>query len=285
LVVPGATEPVTWSISDGALPAGLALGSSMTDTVEISGVPTATGYATFKIKAVDADARVEEKEFTIGIGTVKTLLHFNGTHGSTTFTDETGRVWTRGGNTIISTTQSKFGGASAFFDGGADYINTPYTADWNFNAGDWALDFYAYMTSASGGSLFGTMFSKRASGADCDLIIYNAGQTLNVKYGDSGGSNKNMACGEFLLNTLYRVTVGRKDSKLYCAVDGQIRNSVTIVGSMLNRSLPPEMGKSQGFGDSYFKGYIDEFKLITGATLFVDDQPGYLEAESDYPVP
>jgi hypothetical protein len=64
-----------------------------------------------------------------------------------------------------------------------------------------------------------------------------------------------------------------------------IRNSITISGSLLNRSLAPELGKSQSYTDSYFKGYIDEFKLITGAALFADDQPGYLEAQSDYPVP
>lgn len=37
------------------------------------------------------------------------LLHMNGTDASTTFTDESGKTWTAGGNAQIDTAQSKFG--------------------------------------------------------------------------------------------------------------------------------------------------------------------------------
>lgn len=45
------TEPITWSISNGSLPAGLSLNK---DTGEISGTPTAAGSYTFTIKAENA---------------------------------------------------------------------------------------------------------------------------------------------------------------------------------------------------------------------------------------
>ena len=45
------------------------------------------------------------------------LLHMNGVDNSTTFTDESGKSWTANGDAQISTSQSKFGGASGLFDG------------------------------------------------------------------------------------------------------------------------------------------------------------------------
>src|SRR5689334_6463249 len=42
----------------------------------------------------------------------KALLHFNGSDGSTTFTDESGKTWSVNGDAQIDTAQSEFGGAS-----------------------------------------------------------------------------------------------------------------------------------------------------------------------------
>jgi len=53
---------------------------------------------------------------------VSLLLNGNGTNGSTTFTDSSvnNHTITRNGNAQISTTQSKFGGSSMYFDGNGD---------------------------------------------------------------------------------------------------------------------------------------------------------------------
>ena len=54
----------------------------------------------------------------------KLLLNGNGTNGSTTFTDSSNssHTVTASGNAQISTTQSKFGGSSMYFDGSGDYL-------------------------------------------------------------------------------------------------------------------------------------------------------------------
>jgi hypothetical protein len=58
---------------------------------------------------------------------VSLLLHMDGSNGSTTFPDSSsnGLTVTRYGNAQISTAQSKFGGASAYFDGAGDYLELP----------------------------------------------------------------------------------------------------------------------------------------------------------------
>lgn len=55
----------------------------------------------------------------------KSLLHFDGTDASTTFTDESGRTWTAHGNAQLDTAQKKFGTASLISTGVGDYIETP----------------------------------------------------------------------------------------------------------------------------------------------------------------
>lgn len=58
---------------------------------------------------------------------VQLLLHCDGADGSTAFSDSSSNAFaiTVGGNAQIDTAQSKFGGASALFDGTTDFINLP----------------------------------------------------------------------------------------------------------------------------------------------------------------
>jgi hypothetical protein len=50
----GGVPPLTWAVASGALPAGLSLGSSTNDTVNIVGKPTANGVSTFTLSLTDA---------------------------------------------------------------------------------------------------------------------------------------------------------------------------------------------------------------------------------------
>lgn len=71
---------------------------------------------------------------------VSALLHFDGADGSTTLTDQTGKVWTPVGQAQIDTDQSKFGGASLRVDGAGDYATTPNSAAFDFGAGDFTVE-------------------------------------------------------------------------------------------------------------------------------------------------
>jgi len=50
----GGVPPLTWALASGSLPTGLVLGSSTTDTVNITGKATAAGNSTFTISVTDA---------------------------------------------------------------------------------------------------------------------------------------------------------------------------------------------------------------------------------------
>jgi len=50
----GGVPPLAWTIASGSLPVGLSLASSTTDTVNITGKPTAAGNSTFTVTVTDA---------------------------------------------------------------------------------------------------------------------------------------------------------------------------------------------------------------------------------------
>ncbi len=77
------------------------------------------------------------------------LLHLDGADGSTTFTDEKGHTWTAHGNAQIDTALSKFGGASALFDGTGDWIDTPDAADWYLGSNDFTIEMWFYLLSGA----------------------------------------------------------------------------------------------------------------------------------------
>jgi hypothetical protein len=102
------------------------------------------------------------------------LLHFNGSNGSNIFTDESGKVWTAFGNAQITTTQSKFGGASGNFDGSGDYLRTPYTSDFDLSGGDFTIDTWFNTNSFAA---YQNLISKDTWGSNFD---WNIGITSNT---------------------------------------------------------------------------------------------------------
>ncbi|GEM_PF-2479389 len=62
LAASGGTAPFTWSITSGALPAGLALNSS---TGVISGIPTTAGTSNFTVRVTDANSAFDDQALSI----------------------------------------------------------------------------------------------------------------------------------------------------------------------------------------------------------------------------
>ncbi len=109
LAATGGTTPYNWSVSAGALPAGLALSTTGT----ISGTPTASGSFSFTVKVTDSTTPTAEtatQSLTLAIGTVATPVQI------TTSSVSSGRV-----GTAYSTTLEATGGT------------TPYS--WSVSAG------------------------------------------------------------------------------------------------------------------------------------------------------
>lgn len=69
----GGSSPFTWSISSGTLPAGITMGSSTTNSVGISGMPTGPGSSPVTFKIVDATGVSASQTLTITVNPPPTL--------------------------------------------------------------------------------------------------------------------------------------------------------------------------------------------------------------------
>ncbi len=59
------SRPVRWQVTHGALPPGLSLEPSQTDTIVLAGTPTRAGTYRFRIEGTDAQGRADSIEYTV----------------------------------------------------------------------------------------------------------------------------------------------------------------------------------------------------------------------------
>lgn len=194
------------------------------------------------------------------------MLHGNGSDGSTTITDETGKAWTARGNAQIDTAQSVFGGASILFDGTGDSVDTPDHADWQLDGGsnsnEWTIDFRVRYNGAPAG--IKGLVEQRSNSSNFWAIFNNFGNlTFQVK---SAGTDIVFISNAWSPSsvTWYHVAVVKQGTTGYkFFIDG------TQIGStQTDTSTIPDFGAVLSIGTqdaaNYMNGWMDEFRLSKG---------------------
>lgn len=115
------------------------------------------------------------------------LLHCNGSNGSTAFTDQKGKTVTANGNAQISTAQSMFGGASGLLDGNGDSLSIASHADLNFGTGDFTIEGWLYLLSATQDTFASILASGQTTyQSGCRYLM--VGSTRNLRIGGHFGA-------------------------------------------------------------------------------------------------
>jgi hypothetical protein len=207
------------------------------------------------------------------------LLHFDGEKGTTTFTDDntTGRskkgIFTRG-NVQTSTTQSKFGGSSAYFtatahnDGTSDSIRAENSDDFTFS-GDltWECWFYPIDNGTSSGTY--TIISNRGSFTSTNLYVAFRQTDNKVQWGNST-MGANVTTTTFAFNTWHHVALVREGTSsgnfsLYVNGTQEMTDTDTnTIGSGTQNFIAVGCidAATPSFG---FNGYIDEVRISDNA--------------------
>lgn len=181
------------------------------------------------------------------------LLHFDGPDESTTFTDETGKIWTPHGNVQLDTSQKKFGSAAGLFDGSGAYVTTPAHADFSVGTGDFTIECFFECTSLiDTGMLFafydgGGQISMGPNGSD--RAYFNV---------PGWGISQWLGSGFFSVDSWYHMAVVRflGETKFY--IDGAEKASTATAFNFENDSINYIGRNAIG---SYFQGHIDEFRF------------------------
>ena len=199
------------------------------------------------------------------------LLNFDGTNGSTTFTDDSGwgHAVTANGNAEISTTQSKFGGSSVALLSRSDTASLSPSSTFAFGTGDFTVEcwFYSTQDETFGGTLFGqtevgvNYFSFRAGTGD------PVQRRLSFRY-DTNTEFTHHAT--YSLNQWHHAAVVRSSGTVHLYLDGvQSTSSASVPFDFTNLTYNPTIGShSHSTAAAKFFGYIDSLRITKGQALY-----------------
>jgi hypothetical protein len=205
------------------------------------------------------------------------MIPFYGSHGSTTFLDWKGKSITPFGNTSISSTQSKYGGTSGYFDGTGDYLRIEDHVDLNFGSGDFTIEFYVYFNSLAG-SYIG-LIQKRwnYNSQNSYVIYYDSTNKLTFQYSFNGTSYsefQNLNDSALQTGVWYHLAFVRNGAYFDTYINGFKQSTTRVLGSnTLNNSTQPLIiGNLWQAGTLIggLNGYIDHLKITKGVALYTE---------------
>ena len=198
-------------------------------------------------------------------------MHMDGANASTTFPDLKGHTITAAGNAKISTAQSKFGGASALFDGAGDYLNIAASTDLVLGTGDFTIECWINIIAygGSGAQNDSTLFGLQ--GTSGGFFMYSRWSDGALCWFD-GATGLSSTSG-IQMSTWTHVAVTRSAGTLRLFENG------TLKASRINYFYNIASGVTQwrvggnAFGDStrYFNGYIDDLRVTNGVARYTAD--------------
>ncbi len=191
------------------------------------------------------------------------MLHLDGTNGSTTIVDSgpRARTVTCNGQAQISTAQSKFGGASALFDGANDSLFMSASTDFDIGTGDFTVEFFM---RPNVGSAQYQLFEFRTGGFTTLGIIYMVSSTLRYY---TNGADRITSGAVLASTTWYHVALSRVSGSTRLFLDGTQVGSTYADTQNLN-GTKPNIGNDYLNGGFGIIGYIDEVRMLNGVGLY-----------------
>lgn len=207
--------------------------------------------------------------------TVAALLHFDGPDGGTTFTDETGRVWTVEGTAQLDTAQAAFGSASALFGGtNAGLIASP-SADFSAAHNDGKLTIEFWMRRSPTGRLEYIVCARSwASLNDAWVIeLTSAGQVAFPAWSPGGVFLGYATSPTIDANTWTHVAVVVDGTTVTVFAGGVKGTPATYGGVPGGASQYVRIGRSPlPYEDNRtFTGHLDELRVTKGAALYTEN--------------
>jgi hypothetical protein len=192
------------------------------------------------------------------------LLHCDGSNGSTTFTDNSPspKTVTATNGAAISTVQSKFGGASALFDGTNDYLSTNSTAAFTFGTGDFTIELWIYQTVSSVGA-YKVLVGDNVYGSVGGWQLYSYNNQLNLW---KTGTELIAPSGTLTLNSWNHIVWTRSSGNNRIFINGtQVGTTVSDSTNYILTAIYIGAAKD-GYG--YYAGYIDELRITKGVARY-----------------
>jgi len=209
---------------------------------------------------------------------VSLLLHMDGSNGSTTFTDSSsnGLTVTANGNAQISTTQSKFGGSSAYFDGNGDYLTASHASNFNFGSGDFTAEVWFNVPAGapSGTEPFlVTAAGQGTTGTDFQGIWFGLYQGNYYFIASTNGTSWNVnitGSGTPPTDTWTHFCVVRSGNTFTLYANGVSIGTTTSSGTLTNSNNLIAIG-GRTRNNQYSIGYLDDVRVTKGVARYTSN--------------
>jgi hypothetical protein len=183
------------------------------------------------------------------------------------------------GDAKISTTQSKFGGTSMYFDGNGDNLSGLANPSLDMGTGNWTIECWVYISSRT--LNYPAIFSNNNGSYSAGAIALTNSNADNGAYVDRFvlavydiATPTLVASSTNSLNTWYHLALVRNGTSLVMYRDGISVASTTIsTNAVFNWG---KLGYCIGGGNwdgaqSYFNGYIDDLRVTKGYARYTSN--------------
>lgn len=164
------------------------------------------------------------------------------------------------GGAAISTTQSKFGGSSMYFDGSGDYLIQKDTPNLAFGTGDFTIEMWLYR-NASGTQHDIIAFNPTSTNGAYPSLYISSGNTLNF-YTQSADR---ITGGTISTGQWYHIALARSGTSTKLFIDGtQSGSTYTDTNSYLCGTNRPVIGSGGFTVSGTLNAYIDDLRITKG---------------------
>lgn len=193
---------------------------------------------------------------------------------STSFTDSSPspKSITPHGDVKIVSNYSKMGGASGKFNGLGDFLTVPHSTDFLFGSGNFTIEMW--FRSLLTGSQFGTLCGvwNGSSGRSWEVYIGADGHIWF--YWSTGGGNYFYLTFSYTYqqDTWQHLAVVRSGNTLMVFIDGVMLGSPQVLTDTFYASSEVFLiGTSDPGGGEYYKGYLDELRIVKGTAVYTSN--------------
>jgi len=243
-------------------------------TADFGSAPTELRVRVAQVSALVGAGHWADSELSAAAdgGTLVLQLEFEGTHGSTTITDSTGRHSpTAHGGAAISTAEFVYGSSSLALGGAGQYVSVPNSSDFDFSGGEeWnvTLRFRTPSVAAGLAGIVALVKSPGTANADNGFSIRRSGAAIVAEINSGGTAYGATAVGTLSANTWHKISMKKQGSFLVREIDGvQVGTNVDLTGVPINFPVGSVLRIGEFFGNYPTTGYVDRLRINKGSAL------------------
>lgn len=201
---------------------------------------------------------------------VSLLLNMNGVNNGTTFTDSSLNAFTvtRGGSTVTSTAQSKFGGSSALFNSATSDRLVISSATALSLGTQGTVECWVRFSSVSGTMTIFSNYQDVPSNSTMGYVIVLEGGVIKANL--SGDGRDIVGTTIISINTWYHLAISGSSGSWKLFVNG-IQEGSTFTGTVnLNSNKSTTIGALLFLGSfyDYLSGYVDDLRITKDVTRY-----------------